>query len=375
MNIIEKSLIGEIQDYYNSYLNLGDGYLIDLVLATRISIDTDEPLWICIQGPSSSGKTEVLRMLNKDPECHFLYDLTGVSLFSGSNGARGGYIPREVGEKGLLVFPDFTTVMSKAKHILESIMSQLRVTFDGDASRITGMDTNRIEPWSGNVGVLLAVTDEIEKFKKRASSVGERFLYYRHFVPEFDLINYRPKSNDADIYYELNNLVTISQDIEPLEWTDEMQLRVNSAAQWIAMARSAVIRDTGTKDINYVSSPEEPYRINKQLRNLLNCLNKVHSGINGRTWAIFQEVVFSCVPSDRLEILHQIHYLSTDNSITQKSLQLSLQMGKSRLHYLIDDMYLQNLVSKEGDVIKLSEKFSNLLRQFYQAPRILFSKN
>ena len=199
MNIIEKSLIGEIQDYYNSYLNLGDGYLIDLVLATRISIDTDEPLWICIQGPSSSGKTEVLRMLNKDPECHFLYDLTGVSLFSGSNGARGGYIPREVGEKDLLVFPDFTTVMSKAKHILESIMSQLRVTFDGDASRITGMDTNRIEPWSGNVGGLLAVTDEIEKFKKRASSVGERFLYYRHFVPEFDLINYRPKSNDADI--------------------------------------------------------------------------------------------------------------------------------------------------------------------------------
>jgi len=375
MNIIEKSLIGEIQDYYNSYLNLGDGYLIDLVLATRISIDTDEPLWICIQGPSSSGKTEVLRMLNKDPECHFLYDLTGVSLFSGSNGARGGYIPREVGEKDLLVFPDFTTVMSKAKHILESIMSQLRVTFDGDASRITGMDTNRIEPWSGNVGVLLAVTDEIEKFKKRASSVGERFLYYRHFVPEFDLINYRPKSNDADIYYELNNLVTISQDIEPLEWTDEMQLRVNSAAQWIAMARSAVIRDTGTKDINYVSSPEEPYRINKQLRNLLNCLNKVHSGINGRTWAIFQEVVFSCVPSDRLKILHQIHYLSTDNSITQKSLQLSLQMGKSRLHYLIDDMNRQNLVSKEGNVIKLSEKFSNLLRQFYQAPRILFSKN
>ena len=65
MNIIEKSLIGEIQDYYNSYLNLGDGYIVDLVLAARISLRFKKPLWLCIQGSPSSGKTEILNMLKE----------------------------------------------------------------------------------------------------------------------------------------------------------------------------------------------------------------------------------------------------------------------------------------------------------------------
>ena len=63
MNIIKKSPIGEIQDYYNSYLNLGDGYIVDLVLAAKISLRFKKPLWLCIQGSPSSGKTEILNML------------------------------------------------------------------------------------------------------------------------------------------------------------------------------------------------------------------------------------------------------------------------------------------------------------------------
>ena len=92
------------------------------------------------------------------------------------------------------MFPDFTTTLTKGKYTLDSIMSQLRVTYDGDANRITGMDTQRREPWNGKVGVLLAVTDEIERFKKKASGLGERFLYFRHTIPEFDTLGFKSKT-------------------------------------------------------------------------------------------------------------------------------------------------------------------------------------
>ena len=260
MNIIEKSPIGEIQDYYNSYLNLGDGYIVDLVLAAKISLRFKKPLWLCIQGPPSSGKTEILKMLKeRDPKCHYLYDITGKTLFSGANGAEGGYIPREVKNEGIIIFPDFTTVLSAPIYLQLNIMSQLRIIHDGDASRLTGIDTNRKRHWSGKVGVLIGVTDAIEGFKKKAASLGERFLYYRHFVPEFNAIDYRkppiPEQFPED---ELNELFELMNSINPPERSDEMERKINCAASWIARGRAVVKRDSRTKQIVQVFPAEEP---------------------------------------------------------------------------------------------------------------------
>ena len=368
MKNIKKSLIGEIQDYYNSYLNLGDGYIVDLVLAAKISLRFKKPLWLCIQGPPSSGKTEILNMLKeRDPKCHYLYDITGKTLFSGANGAEGGYIPREVKNEGIIIFPDFTTVLSAPIYLQLNIMSQLRIIHDGDASRLTGIDTNRKRHWSGKVGVLIGVTDAIEGFKKKAASLGERFLYYRHFVPEFNAIDYRkppiPEQFPED---ELNELFELMNSINPPERSDEMERKINCAASWIARGRAVVKRSSRTKEIVQVFPPEEPYRLIEQLSTLLNSLIIIHMNqVSDRVQKIFMDVVTGCVPRDRMEIVNCLWHEGNTGLKREELTHLLNSFNNSSLTHLLQDMRLLKLIVCDDTKYYLEPKFLELFSEWF----------
>ena len=368
MQDTKKSLIGEIQDYYNSYLNLGDGYIVDLVLAARISLQFKNPLWLCIQGPPSSGKTEILKMLKKrDPKCHYLYDITGKTLFSGANGAEGGYIPREVKNEGIIIFPDFTTVLSAPLYTQSNIMSQLRIIHDGDASRLTGIDTNRKSAWSGKVGVLIGVTDAIEGFKKKASSLGERFLYYRHFVPEFNAVDYRkppiPEQFPED---ELNELFELMNPLNLLERSDEMERKINCAASWIARGRAVVKRDSRTKQIVQVFPPEEPYRLIEQLSTLLNSLIIIHMNqVSDRVQKIFMDVVTGCVPRDRMEIVNCLWKEGNTGLKREELTHFLNSFNNSSLTHLLQDMCLLKLIVCDHAKYYLEPKFLELFSEWF----------
>ena len=366
---------GEIHDYYNSYMNLGEGYIVDLVLATRISLRFKEPLWLCIQGAPSSGKTEVLNMLKDNPKCHFLYDITGKTLFSGANGAEGGYIPREVKDEGILIFPDFTTVLSGPKYTQSNIMSQLRVIHDGDASRLTGIDTNRKIPWSGKVGVLLAVTDAIEGFKKKASSLGERFLYYRHDVPEFNPIDYKKPSIPLEFpKEELVKNIDMMNKVDLPGLSDDWYIKIKCAAYWIARGRRAVHRDSRTKEIIQIFPPEEPYRLIEQFSTLIRSLILVHTHYNERTDDIFRHVVYSCIPIDRITIISSTFH-SKDCSVNKGYLNEFLPYSKSKIHILLEDMVKLDLIVKKEDKYYLELTFGTLMEKWLTSSTVFEKVN
>ena len=375
MEKLIKSPIGGIQDYYNSYMNLGEGYIVDLVRATRISLRFKKPLWLCIQGAPSSGKTEVLKMLKDDPKCHPLYDITGKTLFSGANGAEGGYIPREVKDEGILIFPDFTTVLSGPKYTQSNIMSQLRVIHDGDASRLTGIDTKRKKPWSGKVGVLLAVTDEIEGFKKKAASLGERFLYYQHFVPRFNPIDYKTPSIPKEFPKEvLDECIDMMNKVDPPEWSDSLDIKINCAAYWIALSRAVIKRDSRTKEIGHVFPSEGPFRLINQLSTLLNSLMMLHMNqYSSRINKIFMEVVTGCVPRDRMELIYCLWDGGT-TGLKREELRNSLNhFGNSRLTHLIQDMLSLGLIVEVGGKYYLEPDYLELFAKWV-VPEPVFEK-
>jgi hypothetical protein len=372
------SPIGEIQDYYNSYMNLGEGYIVDLVLATRISLRFKEPLWLCIQGAPSTGKTEVLKMLKDDPMCHPLYDITGKTLFSGANGAEGGYIPREVKDEGILIFPDFTTVLSGPKYTQSNIMSQLRVIHDGDASRLTGIDTKRKKPWSGKVGLLLAVTDAIEGFKKKAATLGERWLYYRHFVPEFKPKDYKKPSIPKEFPKEvLDECIDMMNKVSLPEWSDSLDRKINCAAYWIAQSRAVIKRDSRTKEIGHVFPFEGPFRLINQLSTLLNSLIMLHMNqYSSRINKIFIEVVTGCVPRDRMELIHLLRYRGGNAGLERKELRNSLNhFGNSRLTHLIQDMLSLGLIVEVGGKYNLEPDYLELFAEWVVAEPVFEKVN
>ena len=157
-----------------------------------------------------------------------------------------------------------------------------------------------------------------------------------------------------------------------------MRLRVNNAAKWVSMARSSVVRDSRTKEVVLVNHPEEPYRLVEQFRVLINSLYRVHMDIIDRTWSIFNEIVWGCVPLDRFALLilmiEEMRKTNTNNmTIRQSELADILGYGKSRLSYLVEDMCLQGIIKKEDGNIFLTEEFGTLW-DGWTGKELVFSK-
>ena len=163
-------------------------YLLDILLASTLSIELERPLFMMVQAASSSGKSAYLILFDKCAHFHKLHSLTPRTLFSGHSDAEGGYIPAVMKKKGILCIPDFTTVLSECKSNRNEIFSQLRIAYDGEGGRATGVDVKNIQDrqWRGKLACICAVTGKIELFKSKASDLGERFLYYRHTAVELN---------------------------------------------------------------------------------------------------------------------------------------------------------------------------------------------
>ncbi len=179
-----KNIIEEVKKHL--FLEGESEYIIDLYLAVALSIHLERPVWLMIVAPPSSGKTELLNLIKGIEHYHPLGNITPKTLFSNHPLASGGYMFREVKEKGLLVFSDFTTILSQNSKNRNEIFNQLRIIFDGEASVASGIDTQKGRLWKGKVGVLATVTEAMERIKETQNDLGERFLYYNHFVPELE---------------------------------------------------------------------------------------------------------------------------------------------------------------------------------------------
>ena len=200
--------ISDIRSGVEKYMVMGpeNDYIVDLLLAVALSKETDRPLWLMIVAPPSSGKTEMLRLISTNPEYHQIPSLTPRFLFSGHPTAQGGYMLREVGKKGILAFPDFTTVLSMSSANRREIFNQLRVIHDGEAGRGTGIDIGEAKIWKGKVAVVACVTDTIERIREQSNDLGERFLYYRYNPkdPEYAEISSRISPDRARLTVQRN---------------------------------------------------------------------------------------------------------------------------------------------------------------------------
>ena len=127
-------------------------------------------------------------------------------MFSGHTSAGGGYLIREVKEKGILIFPDFTTVLVDSK-LKRKIFNLLRVIYDQNAGLITGMDTGKAKIWKGKVVVIGLVTEAIEPEIESSSELGERFLYYKYNPREVTPFELRKFPKRMEAKNEVQDLV------------------------------------------------------------------------------------------------------------------------------------------------------------------------
>lgn len=180
-----------LQDIYNKideYLLLPDKSVLKLLaafyIANRLPVD---PPWLFITSGSSTGKTELLKLLELCPGYWQVDDMTANTLVSGMRGSHQSasllHRIEEQGDDNFLVFSDFTTMLSKRKEELSAILGTLRVVFDGKVSKSTGGTEGDIK-WEGKLGLLAAVTTAIYSKTEDYAEVGQRMIIYHQDPPD-----------------------------------------------------------------------------------------------------------------------------------------------------------------------------------------------
>lgn len=160
------------------------------VVETAISVavahyfKNDKPIWLMILGPPGSGKTSIpLTCLEALPFSYSQDDLSSSTFLSGlAMGEKNQFsLLHNIGSgpedrSGILLFPDFTTFMTKRAEEKEQVMGQLRRVYDGEFDRTIG---NGRLSWKGKVTIVAAATPQVESHWSSQRNLGERFMQVR----------------------------------------------------------------------------------------------------------------------------------------------------------------------------------------------------
>ena len=284
------------------YVNLGT------VAANKMPGD---PIWLMNVGPPGSGKTEVLNSLRGLPNVHMAATLTEPALLSGtpkkdtSRTAKGGLL-REIGEFGIPLAKDFTSILSMHRASRAAVLAALREVYDGSWTRHLGTDGGKTLTWSGKVAVLAGVTPTIDSHHAVMASTGERFVLYR--LPDASTDEQAQQAlthvgKETQMRRELQQAVTdMFTTLElPTELPDisaEEQARLVGISMLAVRLRSAVERDSHNREIELIPEPEAPGRLALTLRRLLGGM--VVIGVEHENcWKVLTKVAFGSAPSLR----------------------------------------------------------------------------
>lgn len=283
----------DIQNTFEKFLLLEDKDFIRLTYATIIGnqMPSQRPIWLMLVAPSSSGKTTALNAFNglklKNPvsgemiePTHNISDLTENSFASGMNrGDKQTSLLHKMPYGGVMVFKDFTSMISKNEQSRMTIMGQLREIYDGAYTKRTGNGEDVL--WNGKIGAIAGVTEAIFQHMESMSAMGDRFVLYQVKQPDrVQVTKYKinqintgvTEYSTMPILKEMTeqylqrafNAMANSDDIK-LDLNEKQINEIVAVADFCTMVRSGMIIDKFRQRITFVPTPEMPMRMFEQM--------------------------------------------------------------------------------------------------------------
>src|SRR5262249_13632640 len=93
-------------------------------------------------------------------------------------GSTGGLL-RRIGDRGVLVIKDLTSLLSADRNIRAAVLAALREIYDGRWERNVGTDGGQTLTWTGRLAVVGAVTRAWDGAHAVISVMGDRFVIVR----------------------------------------------------------------------------------------------------------------------------------------------------------------------------------------------------
>jgi hypothetical protein len=280
--------------------------VLGAIAANRLDGD---PVWLLLVAAPSAGKTEPIMATSALPDVHPAATLTEAALLSGSSkrdhagDATGGML-RTIGEFGVIALKDFTSILSMNRDSRAQTIAALREVYDGSWTRQLGVDGGRTLHWQGKVGLVGGCTPVIDDHHSVMAAMGERLLLLR--IGEIDVKDQARKAlkqsgQERQMREQLSAAIAgvfVGELREPQELSEGDQERLISLATVVVKARSAVGRDSYTRQIDSVPDAERPARLVKTLRQLLHGFDAI--GVSREdAWRILVSIGFDCLPKLR----------------------------------------------------------------------------
>ncbi len=282
--------LARCMETFQMYLHLPDPSAVLVTLATiAANRAPGDALWTLLVGPPAGGKTEVIASVASQPDVFLASTMTEAALLSGTPGrersatATGGLL-RQIGQgPATLLCKDFGSVLSMNREARAQVLAALREVYDGQWTRYLGTDGGKTLFWEGKVGLLGGVTPAVDSHHAVLAALGERFLWFR--LPEVD--------SDAQASRALEHLGHEHQMRDELarvagavlDAVDDGALTARPAKelsnQLVALAtlavraRSAVERDTYSREVTLIPESEAPARFTLSLLRLWNGLRAI----------------------------------------------------------------------------------------------------
>lgn len=304
--------LDEVIATFRRWIYLPDPAPLIVALATYLANRLPgDPLWLLVIGPSGDGKTTILQAFTDLSDVHFASVLTEAALLSGTpkreqqHGARGGLL-RVIGDYGILIAKDFTSVLAMNRDTRAALLAALREIFDGRWDRHVGTDGGRTLSWTGKLGFLAGVTPAIDAHHGVMATMGQRFVCIRTSTDNAEQQALRAMQQVGREEAMRRELATALRGfLEPLTSTDPFPALADiDAAQLVALgqlvarARSAVERESGSHDITLIPAAEAPTRLAQALRKLLLCMERL--GVDEpERWRILNRVARDTIPEPR----------------------------------------------------------------------------
>lgn len=255
---------------------------LDAVLAAAAVERLDgDPLWLLLVSGPGNAKTETVQALSgAGARVTSTVSSEGALLSATSTRERAkdatGGLLRAIGDRGLLVIKDVTSILSMGREIRAAVLAALREIYDGRWSRNVGTDGGRTLEWVGRLAIIGAVTTAWDEAHAVISAMGDRFVLLRmDSTVGRTAAGRRAIGNTGDETVMRAELaVAVAGVLAGLTAAtgitvgDDETDRLLAAADVVTLARTGVIRDT-RGDVLDAHAPEMPTRFAKQLTQIV----------------------------------------------------------------------------------------------------------
>ena len=379
--------LAKIYEKVDNYLLMHDKSIIKLLCAFAIACKMPVvPPWLFLVSGSSTGKSQLLLLLEGVPGNVAIDDMTGNTLLSGMKKFDGSpsLLDQIPINGGFLVFSDFTVMLSKNPDELSKILGQLRVVFDGKFTKRTGGQVDKAA-WEGKCGLLAACTTDLYYKTEEYAEVGQRMVIchlpqpdnqevgrfkFMHGKDDRKALRKEIQAMMRDYIY--NTPVPANAEDLP-DFDDQTQTDIIDIADLAVTARSPVGREKYSRDKEQTGKrdPEGIGRVQEQLMTLAYGLMVQNDGcvITPEDQKILYGIALDCIELNKrtaLQTLTQYAYGGDAETIGG-----TMGLNKTGAERHLDDLVSVGMVEKRRQLVhggkptyKLKDKWRDIMARF-----------